>query len=552
MSTFDGYGQVNFTAGQEVREEDLDNINNFLAAKLTDQTFFGMLFGKNDDVTDDAHLGGYADPDVMKLYGFVLHPSQAHFRRTTVPNEVQMSPGTIYQLVDTPDGEEPKFLPYTFDGTEVVTIASGAGDGSKARVDLIQMKLELVATDNESRVFTTDDTYASLVAPTPNFDGTIMARPKGAAGNKIKFALTPGGALSISEVGNECTITYDDGVSTTLDVENLIQSDSELVAVFSAGTPTNVLASPGDTLALTPLTGGVSGVITSQNLDTARRVQCTLSVKSVAETTTPRVPSPDAGYVVIGMVYVPGDHVASTTPGDDKYWYINDGGFTFAEIVAGDPAAEQRCCLMDNRMPLGLTPHTVMAKQMHADFTGHWVLYSHDRQMKQDNAAPTGDSQVFIYCPHKVSGRLIAVVLHIDDNAGAYDLSSLVVLAFDTWYPSPNDVTSGYTLCYLPCTPLVTTARTLNGVGAFTYDFQRQHLGGDWNILNILPSLAEDLGPPVWTSGLRAPGYNESDTQAGREILAEAGGGWLMVRLKPTVPQDVRIASVTFWVAEGL
>jgi hypothetical protein len=551
MST-DIYSQVNFTAGQEVREADLDNINNFLAAKLSDQVFFGMLFGKNDDVTDDAHLGGYADPAVMKTYAFVLHPSQAHFRRTSVPNVVQISPGTMYQLVDDPDGTEPKFLPYTFDGTEAVTIASGGGDNTKAIIDIIQMKLELVASDSESRVFITDDTYASLVAPTPNFDGTIMARPKGAAGNKVKFALTPGGALSISEVGNECTITYNDGVSTTLEVETLIQSSSELVAVFSAGTPANVLSSPGDTLALTALAGGISGVLTSQTLDTTRKVQCTLSVKSTTASATPRIPSPDPGYVTIAIIYKNDAHVASSTPGDDKYWYINDGGFTFSEITAGDPAAEYRCCLMDNRMPLGLTPYTVMAKQMHADFSGHWVLYSHDRQMKQDNAAPTGDSQVFIYCPHKVSGRLIAVVLHIDDNAGAYDLSTNVTLAHDPWYPGPNDMSGGYELCYLPCTPLTTTVKTLCGVGAYTYDFQRQHLGAAWSILNILPSLAEDHGPPVWTSGLRAPGYNESTTQAGREVVAEAGGGFLFVHLKPNIPQDVRISSVTFWVAEGL
>src|SRR5258705_10135137 len=110
MSTTDTYSQVNFTAGQEVRAVDLKNISKFLSAKLSDQVFCGMLFGKNDSVPDSAGLGGYADPTELQKYAYVLHPSQAHFRRTTIPNVVQVSPGTMYQLVDVPDGTEPKFL----------------------------------------------------------------------------------------------------------------------------------------------------------------------------------------------------------------------------------------------------------------------------------------------------------------------------------------------------------------------------------------------------------------------------------------------------------
>lgn len=556
MST-DLFSQVQFTAGQEVRAVDLTDISKFVMSRITDQMMTFSLFGKSESVPNYGAFGGADDLAEVQKYGFVLSPRQAHFRRTTKPNEINLSPGTIYQLVDTPDGVTPQLLPYTFDGTELLTIASGGG--VNPRVDIVQMKLELISTDTQDRVFKTTGDTATLDSPSTNVDTVIAARSGGGSyGNGIRYRQVAGGAPGLAEVGLDVTVTFVDGVTTVADIETLIDNDSTLLVVETPGTGANILVDPDDVIAYTALSGGRDGVLTSQSVDMKSRVQCTLSVKQGTAAASPTIPDPDAGYVMIAAVYVPSAHVASATPGDDKYWYINDAGATYTELTGFTTPAEERCFLMDMRMPIGLQPYTVFPGEFQYTNDGsNWTLNSSRRQLIQGDATPDGTTKVFVYCPHKLDGRLVAISAGVDDNSAAYDLTTKVFLSVELWFPGVGDMSDGIKMAQLKL--LDSPGRSFNMIGGENGDddFQRNHLASGWNsnytvTRAVIQANGNQHGVPIWTSGFHAPGYNEGTVQAGRELLCDPDGFWLMVLFDSNVAQNVRLGPLTFWIAKGI
>lgn len=92
------------------------------------------------------------------------------------------------------------------------------------------------------------------------YDLLLVAKVAGVAGNGITVAITGGGSLSYSELGQALTVTYEDGVSIDLDVGDLFTLNSTLVDSFVNNLYEEPLVAPGSNLAVTNLENGSDAV----------------------------------------------------------------------------------------------------------------------------------------------------------------------------------------------------------------------------------------------------------------------------------------------------
>src|SRR5690606_20089399 len=170
----DDFKTVNWTAGQEVRAQDLNDSQKFLAAMITDQIFSKLTAGDLETQTPhDASL--ITDGGGQTLWCHALTVAGGQPRLGSANNKVRISAGTVFvRESGGENGNDRTFLPWTFDGTDELTIANG--HATQYRWDLIQLKLELVNTDSQARVFANPPASASLDLSTVAANITIEVR----------------------------------------------------------------------------------------------------------------------------------------------------------------------------------------------------------------------------------------------------------------------------------------------------------------------------------------------------------------------------------------
>jgi hypothetical protein len=151
MST-DLYKRVNYNDGEGVTHGDLNDSQTYLRALLSDQIIQSLV--GNVSLTAlgvDMDMGGQRGAEAPSHLAYTLHGGQAYLRPGSATNKVQISPGVLLQKIGNSTGDSQTVLAYSFVGTEEVSIA--AGDATNPRVDLIQMKLEFISADSQSRDF---------------------------------------------------------------------------------------------------------------------------------------------------------------------------------------------------------------------------------------------------------------------------------------------------------------------------------------------------------------------------------------------------------------
>lgn len=521
--TLDTMKAVNFHPGMEVRAQDFDDSQNFLLARLLDGMFEKLVPGPIiGDLTKGTNLlapGAHGNNVPNSSFAFALTSGGAYPRKGTANTKIQIAPGTLFQKVAARDGNEQKFLPFVFDGTLEVTIANG--DAANPRVDIVQMKLEMIDDDSQARVFAQDGIKASrdLNPLTSNCETVIRARAAGFGGNaiSIQFVADGAGAGSLTQSGYALVFHYQSGVTTVANFETAVQASALIEVQTTDGVGT--LTSPGDTFGPVFLTGGTDQVLTSQSFNVKRRVQATISVKQGTPAASPTYPTPDAGYVVIAGVVVPATWVGASAP------------------VTIDSAAAGSLVIHDQRMPIG-TPTTVTLypRDFMAQNDGsNWSLDARGRAV----TGVSGAADLYAVLPVGHGGgigggygRVVALQVACSQTGGVLTNTHLARMT--------TDVTPTYTLTNLNKTDVVNI-----GAGNLVEDdFDEVHTPAAGP--TILPNAA-GVGVPVWSNGRRA--LEVADTSSDQFATWEK-----LVWKCPAPPavQNLTIWQVTFFIAEGL
>jgi hypothetical protein len=165
--SIDNYKQVLFNDGQGLTHTDLNDLTRFLESKIWDQILHSLIGNTtytafNGTNGRDPCFGGQDGTDHASNLAYCLTPGAAYLRQGSSTAKIQIAPGTLLQKVGTLDGNDPKLIAFTFAGTEEFTLTSG--DATNPRVDLLQMKLEYVNADSQSRDF--EDAATRVVTST--------------------------------------------------------------------------------------------------------------------------------------------------------------------------------------------------------------------------------------------------------------------------------------------------------------------------------------------------------------------------------------------------
>lgn len=169
MST-DNFKQVYFNDGEGLVHTDLRDVQMMLESKIWDQIVhnqmgalglapadFGIGYNGNDHV-----FGGADGTDHHTTRAYCLNPGAAFLKQGSTNAKIAIAPGVLLQKIGTITGDDPKCIAYTFTGAEEWTLTNG--DATNPRVDLLQMKLEYVLGDSQSRDF--EDATTRIVTTT--------------------------------------------------------------------------------------------------------------------------------------------------------------------------------------------------------------------------------------------------------------------------------------------------------------------------------------------------------------------------------------------------
>lgn len=147
--TLDSYKRVRFEDGEGLAYVDLIDMQRYMEAKIYDQIFRELTgnFGPTITAPFDP-IGSPASPDVQLAY--VLAAGSCVLRQGSTGTRLKINPGTVFQSTGTPNGDDHKFLAFTVkDGDVDLTIS--AGHATNPRIDILQMKLEEVSDDTQTR-----------------------------------------------------------------------------------------------------------------------------------------------------------------------------------------------------------------------------------------------------------------------------------------------------------------------------------------------------------------------------------------------------------------
>jgi len=145
----DNFRQKLIVPGGVAVEADVNNAQRFLGARLYDQfvSRLAKAFNSSEVMFNPSPIP--TTPYAYALSGGAAYPKQG----TTGNNYVMFAAGTVFQKIAADSGTEETFLAFTFDGTTSSEVSFAAGDPTNPRVDLIQMKLELIEGDAASIAF---------------------------------------------------------------------------------------------------------------------------------------------------------------------------------------------------------------------------------------------------------------------------------------------------------------------------------------------------------------------------------------------------------------
>ncbi len=514
----DLFKSIKFNDGEEIVYGDLDDSQESLGARLLDQILGETAPNNSTYGVEENETNGPVDIDGVFVYALrpgracAIDGSNSSIALGTT-GQVNITPGTILQKIGSLTGSEASLIPFTFDGTTLITIANG--DASHPRVDLIQVKLEYLNAGAQNRVFNTAPLKADLDLDTitTHLDTIVRAKNPGRGGNSISIAIakrSSGSGVTYSESGNAITIQYEDGVSTVANVETALAA-STLIDIESAGTPGNVLHDPADTHAATHLVGGADQVLVSQSMNKARQIKCTISVKSGVAAVSPVYPTPDAGYAAMFGVVVPTTWAAASTLD-----YI-------------DSAGTDHLVVHDLRMPMGrVREYHVGAESIFHD--GTWTL------LNGRLISTSGPAVIYAPCPAWGNGgRLIGVSIGTLNFPGSGDgVSGCVAkVGHFRWYNS------------FEFKSLVSLSNALNTTANILYRLNQQSALEFAPVSEAGPTVQRDatsaIASPIWTTGVRAPII--TGLQGRTQVAVEIGCNTTVGAI---------VTGVVFYVAEGL
>lgn len=145
----DLYKTVLWNDGEDIVFGDLNDQQRFLTAKLFDQVFEKMIPAMD---ADDVDFPDQAGSNASTAWAYCLEiGGGGRLIQGSAANKVKVTAGTIMQKIASADGNEAKLLAYTLPGTDEFTISNG--HATLNRVDMIQMKLEMIETTSTSRDF---------------------------------------------------------------------------------------------------------------------------------------------------------------------------------------------------------------------------------------------------------------------------------------------------------------------------------------------------------------------------------------------------------------
>lgn len=529
----DNFSQVIFNDGEELTYQDLRDVQRFLQARLSDQ-FFGKLAPPffESGFGDPEFPGEYGGPDgalaTVKHRAFCLKPGRAfpfvgtNAAVTLATNAVGLAPGVLFQYLASEDlGTDASFVPFTFTGSDSWSI--DAGDATNPRVDLLQMTLAWADGTPTSVAAMTSGVKASLDMSgiTTHADTVYQAKVAGISGDNVSISYqkrTSGSGVTYSENGNAVLIQYEDAVSTNSDVEAQVIAHATIIEIKSTGTGATVLHDPADTTAYVHLAGGADELISTTSLNKRRQISCMLNVKKGTPAASPVYPTPDSGAAVVGAVVVGANYLTTT------------------QIISGWDTAGANAVLHDQRIPLGLSVYRMSPKDL-AFGGSDWALGG-----TQSNIQASGASK-FLYARCPIGGhssRLLAVAVNILPHTGV--TAKLRVLGADARYIA--DLTSALITAVASGTQrfIIAPIDVIEAAGVFA--------AGP----TVGPSTSgAKIGPPIWTSGQRAP-YRPFATSADSgvdPISAQPYETILQLELVSAGSSDV-VFGVTFYVAEGL
>lgn len=528
MSSFtDIHKTILFNDGEEITDTDLNGLQRIGLVRTVEQ-LLQMGGPKFDSLDPD--MPGSPGQSTLSLagnlatgpYAYALSAGAAYFQQGSAFNILAITPGTVLQKVASTDGSASTLIPFTFTSTtEIATIANG--DLSNPRVDIVQMKLEYV-----------DDTLTTIVtalAPlkaeldfstvTAHVNTVVRAKAAGLGGDNISISLThrsSGTGVTYSEAGNTISILYQGGLSTVSDLETAITTNSTLIEIASAGTPSNILTSGTDDVPSTHLAGGLDSVVTPVSSNKAHRVKCTITVKQGTPAASPRYPVPDAGFVLLAGVVVGTNYVAA--------------GPFISKDTAGAVAV-----LHDQRMPMRIRAYGVGATDYIFTDEGDIVLTN---RMYANRVATTGSREVIIplNCG-PAHGRLVKVATVVLGNGITSRL---------TRYNQVDNTTLD-----LNDAQLSGNSGIRQFIQTAPFQFQDHHtpVAGP----TVLLSTTQGIGPPIWTSGCRAPMEITNTNSPGG--TNSAIGQWNLstefnvLALRYLNPSSYQSTGTWFWIAEG-
>lgn len=170
----DLFKQVLWNNGEGITHTDLNNMQGYLSSLVTDGFLSCMTPNLGiDTLTKDLEFGSQSTAGTGMPWGaaalaraYTLAPGQAFLRQGSANHKIQISAGTLLQILSTGTltGDAPVFIPFRFDGTSTGEFTLTAGDATNPRVDLLQMKLEYLDGGSVSRDF--EDATTRIVTST--------------------------------------------------------------------------------------------------------------------------------------------------------------------------------------------------------------------------------------------------------------------------------------------------------------------------------------------------------------------------------------------------
>ena len=150
----DPFSQMLFNNGEGAVHTDFNNMARFSDARLMDQVlaryvgalgFSSLVSALDPDLTSTA-----GENPTLSLVSYTLTGGDCLIKQGTTGTRVALTSGTIFQRLANTSGTDASFVSY-FIAESDVDLVVGAGDGSNPRVDILQMKLEYVDGNAESR-----------------------------------------------------------------------------------------------------------------------------------------------------------------------------------------------------------------------------------------------------------------------------------------------------------------------------------------------------------------------------------------------------------------